>query len=72
MKKTRSGTTASRALAAREADIEIRRLLADHSPEIARCLAHARRKLRARVPRGFELLYDSYNGVGIGYGATRS
>ena len=31
----------------------------------------ARRKLRARVPRGFELLYDNYNGVGIGYGATQ-
>ncbi len=72
MKKTRSGTTASRALAAREADIEIRRLLADYSPEIARRMAQTRRKLRARVPHGFELLYDTYNGVGIGYGATQS
>ena len=72
MKKARSGTTASRALAAREADIEIRRLLADYLPEIARLMAQTRRKLRARVPHGFELLYDSYNGVGIGYGATQS
>jgi len=31
----------------------------------------ARRKLRARVQRGYELLYDNYNGVGIGYGATQ-
>ena len=35
-------------------------------------MAQTRRKLRARVPHGFELLYDSYNGVGIGYGATQS
>ena len=28
-------------------------------------------KLRARVQRGYELLYDNYNGVGIGYGATQ-
>ena len=33
-------------------------------------MAAARRKLRARIPRGFELIYD-YNGVGIGYGAAQ-
>jgi hypothetical protein len=58
-------------LTAREAEAEIRRLLADFSPEIARRMSAARRKLRARVPRGFELLYDNYNGVGVGYGATQ-
>jgi hypothetical protein len=57
-------------LTAREAEAEIRRLLAEHTPEIARLMTTARRKLRARVPRGFELVYDNYNGVGIGYGAT--
>ena len=58
-------------LTAREAEAEIRRLLADYVPEVARRMTAARRKLRARVPRGFELLYDNYNGVGIGYGATQ-
>jgi hypothetical protein len=57
-------------LTALEAEAEIRRLLAEHTPEIARLMTAARRKLRARVARGFELLYDNYNGVGIGYGAT--
>jgi Domain of unknown function (DU1801) len=72
VKKTRSEATASRPIEARESDAEIRRLLADYSPEIARLMAQTRRKLRTRIPRGFELLYDSYNGVGIGYGATNS
>jgi hypothetical protein len=72
VKKKRSAATASQSLAARAADTEIRRLLEHYSSEIARRMAQARRKLRARIPRGFELLYDSYNGVGIGYGATQS
>ncbi len=58
-------------LTAREANAEIRRLLAGHASEISRRMTAARRKLRARIPRGFELLYDNYNGVGIGYGATQ-
>src|SRR5690349_17787486 len=70
-KKTRSDTTVGKSLNAREANTEIRRLLAGHMPEISQRMAAARRKLRARVPRGFELLYDNYNGVGIGYGATQ-
>jgi hypothetical protein len=56
----------------RGAEAELRRLLAEYTPEIARLMSAARRKLRARVPRGFELIYDSYNGVGIGYGAVHS
>jgi hypothetical protein len=47
-------------------------MLAEYTPEIARLMTAARRKLRSRVPRGFELLYDNYNGVGIGYGATQT
>jgi hypothetical protein len=70
-KAKRSGTTGRESLTAREANAEIDRLLADCAPEIARRMAQARRKLRARIPRGFELLYDNYNGVGIGYGATQ-
>ncbi len=55
----------------RAAETELRRLLAECTPEIARLMSAARRKLRARIPRGFELIYDSYNGVGVGYGAVR-
>jgi hypothetical protein len=58
-------------LVARKAEAEIRHLLAEYVPEIARLMTAARRKLRSRVPRGFELLYDNYNGVGVGYGATQ-
>ncbi len=55
----------------RAAEAELRRLLAEYDPEIARLMWDTRRKLRARIPRGFELIYDSYNGVGIGYGALQ-
>lgn len=70
---TKAGEGAARdtALTAREAETEIRRLLADYAPEIARRMVAARRKLRSRIPRGFELIYDTYNGLGIGYGATQ-
>jgi hypothetical protein len=71
MTKARSGTPVHATLAAREAEAEIRRLLADCTPEISRRMVAARRKLRARIPRGFELIYDNYNGVGVGYGATQ-
>lgn len=39
-----------------------------YSPEIARAFKVARRKMRALVPRGYELVYDNYNALGIGYG----
>src|SRR4029079_6352078 len=65
------GTMLRKSLTAREANAHIRGLLADCAPEISRRMVAARRKLRARIPRGFELLYDNYNGVGIGYGATQ-
>jgi hypothetical protein len=69
--KTKRSETVRTSFTARDANAEIRRLLADYAPEICRQVTAARRKLRARIPRGFELLYDNYNGVGIGYGATR-
>jgi len=55
----------------RAAEAELRRLLAEYEPEIAHLMSAGRRKLRARIPRGFELIYDSYNGVGIGYGSAQ-
>ena len=38
-----------------------------YSPEIASAFKLARRKLRAIVPRGYELVYDNFNALGIGY-----
>jgi Domain of unknown function (DU1801) len=39
-----------------------------YSPEIARAFRAARRKLRVFVPRGYELVFDNYNALGVGYG----
>ncbi len=70
--RSRPRTKSSPAMSSsRAAEAELRRLLAEYTPEIARLMSAARRKLRARIPRGFELIYDSYNGVGIGYGPVQ-
>ena len=39
-----------------------------YTPEIATAFKACRRRMRALVPRGFELVYDNYNALGIGYG----
>jgi hypothetical protein len=41
--------------------------IARYTPEIADALTACRRRLCARVPRGFELVYDNYNALAIGY-----
>ncbi|MCE4540256.1 DUF1801 domain-containing protein [Pelomonas sp. P7] len=41
--------------------------IARYSPAIADALTACRRRLCARVPRGFELVYDNYNALAIGY-----
>jgi len=43
-------------------------LIGKYTPEIAAAFASARRKMRALVPRGYELVYENYNALGIGYG----
>lgn len=42
-------------------------LIARYTPEMAEAITACRRKLCARVPRGFELVYDNYNALAIGY-----
>lgn len=42
-------------------------LIARYTPDIADTVTACRRKLFARVPRGFELVYDNYNALAIGY-----
>lgn len=41
----------------------IEALLAKYSPEVAAQLGSARARLRARFPRGHELVYDNYNAL---------
>jgi len=40
------------------------------TPEIAAQLRDARRRLRARFPRGVEMVFDNYNALVLGIGAT--
>jgi len=41
--------------------------IARYTPQMAEAITACRRKLCARVPRGFELVYDNYNALAIGY-----
>jgi hypothetical protein len=41
--------------------------IARYTPAMADAITSCRRKLCARVPRGFELVYDNYNALAIGY-----
>ena len=43
-------------------------LIGKYSPEVAQAFTVARRKMRALVPRGYELVYENYNALGVGYG----
>jgi hypothetical protein len=38
-----------------------------YAPEMAAALSACRKKLRARITRGYELVYDNYNALAIGY-----
>lgn len=41
--------------------------IARYTPELAAAITACRGKLRKRIPRGFELVYDNYNALAIGY-----
>ncbi len=41
--------------------------IARYTPAMAETLSACRAKLRARVPQGYELVYDNYNALAIGY-----
>ncbi|HYM34135.1 MAG TPA: DUF1801 domain-containing protein [Steroidobacteraceae bacterium] len=47
---------------------QINEFIERYTPEIARTFKGSRRKMRAIVPRGYELVYDNYNALAIGYG----
>ena len=42
--------------------------IARFTPEVARLIRGARKKMRERLPRALELVYDNYNFFVIGYG----
>jgi hypothetical protein len=44
--------------------------LARYSPEVARAAKSALRLLRPHFPGGFELVYDNYNALAIGFSPT--
>jgi hypothetical protein len=48
----------------------IERFIARYAPPIAAQLRAARRVLRARFPRGRELVYDNYNALVFAYGPS--
>jgi hypothetical protein len=44
--------------------------IAKFTPEMARLIRAARRKMRKRIPQAIELVYDNYNFFVIGYGPS--
>lgn len=42
-----------------------------YTPAIARDFKACRRRMRRLVPNGYELIHDTYNGLGVGYAAGR-
>ncbi len=58
--------------AAQAADAEARlaEFIAQYSPDVGRQLMACRQRLQALVPRGYELVYDNYNALAIGYATT--
>ena len=44
--------------------------LAKYSPDVRRLATAALKKMRKRLPGGFEFVYDNYNALVIGFGPT--
>jgi hypothetical protein len=53
-----------------DVEVAIARFLAKYSADVARDAKAARAKLRKRIPYGFELVYDNYNALAIGFGPS--
>lgn len=49
---------------------QIAGFIARFDPEVAKLVRAARTKLRKRFPTAFELVYDNYNALAIGFGPT--
>ena len=55
---------------ASSAEAEVEGFIAKFTPELQVCLRDARAKLRSLFPRGYELVFDNYNALVFGIGAT--
>ena len=53
-----------------DAESRIETFLAKYTPDMAAQLREARARLRASFPRGVEMVYDNYNALVFGIGAT--
>lgn len=67
-KRAKSLTTAD---SPEEVEARWQRFLARYTPKLAGEMEAARAWLHARIPSGFELIYDNYNALGTGFGPTR-
>ena len=56
--------------AARPVETEIAKFIAKYTPELAKELRAARARMQARVPRGYEMVYDNYNALVFGFSPT--
>jgi hypothetical protein len=52
------------------AEAQLAGFMAKYNPEIAALASAARKKMQKRLPGAFELVYDNYNALVIGYGPT--
>jgi hypothetical protein len=57
-------------MTSRAIESQIAAFLSKYSPEVESQLREARMWLRARFPRGFELVYDNYNALVLGISPT--
>jgi len=49
---------------------DLARFIAKFTPQMAKLIRAARKRMRQRVPRALELVYDNYNFFVIGYGPS--
>jgi uncharacterized protein YdhG (YjbR/CyaY superfamily) len=68
--KAASEPRTARAGATASPEAAIKGFLAKYDPAIASQLRACRRTIRALVPRGFEMVYDNYNGLVFGFSPT--
>ena len=64
------GRASGTAAASGSPEAAIEGFLAKYDPAIASQLRACRRTIRALVPRGFEMVYDNYNGLVFGFSPT--
>ena len=49
---------------------DLNRFIARYTPDIARLARGALARMRRRLPTAYQLVYDNYNGCGVGFSST--